>query len=207
MTVHPCPYPKCKGPDGQPNITGEGICQYCRTRVERDLQAAPAVYTRMHLTLSPGENGETEPVSGTPSPPAPLDLAKIDAGRALMRTLVAWHTAVARADALMFMPTASREGWRVDYACKILLPRVDRACAVAPDLAVQLARDVHYTKRLLGELNPPYRLVAPCPECDLRALVRYDGTDVVRCRACGAQWAYELYRHLARVLVAENADT
>ena len=59
-------------------------------------------------------------------------------------------------------------------------------------------------RRALGLNTLVHRLPAPCPSCDMRTLIRVDGDDVVRCRACHTSWAESEYRLLVRVLVEEN---
>lgn len=212
MTVRPCPYPRCPGPDGQPAITGQGICERCRGRVHRDLLAAPLLYTHLHLSLPALAANDDDRVSGTPTPPTPLRPILLDAMTQLAETLAVWHHAVAEVCRLTHLPSARsrtvREGWLVDRTVRVLAGRVEVACATAPDLAALFARDLHYGRRLIGVTPLVHRLVAPCPECDMRALVRRDGADIVYCRNCHAAWDEALYHHLTRVLAAEvNADT
>jgi ribosomal protein L37AE/L43A len=205
VSVGPCPYPRCAGSDGHAVLTGAGVCEDCRRRVQRDLHATPTLYVQMSLGLPHGGTADiNDPVSGTPTPPAPLRIALLDAMSQLARAVTTWHTVVA--DAANLAPLAAgpvREGWAIDRAARILAARVELACATAPDLAAQLARDVNYGRRLIGTTPLVHRLAAPCPECGLRALVRRDGAQVVYCRGCHATWDEALYHHLTRVLAAE----
>jgi ribosomal protein L37AE/L43A len=43
-----------------------------------------------------------------------------------------------------------------------------------------------------------HRLPGTCLVCDRKGLQRRDGGDLVRCRSCGATWAWEQYELLAR---------
>jgi hypothetical protein len=186
-------------------LTGQGVCESCRCRVHRDLLAAPLLYVGMHLALPAGGTTDDDKVSGTPTPPTPLRTILLDAMSQMARTLAIWHHDVAVACTLAHLPTTRtvREGWVVDRASRILAARIEVACAIAPELAAQLAHDLHYGRRLIGHDHLVHRLVAPCPECGLRALVRRDGADTVYCRGCHAAWDEQLYHHLTRVLAAE----
>lgn len=50
------------------------------------------------------------------------------------------------------------------------------------------------------------RLPAACPSCDLRALVRPDGSETVTCTACGRMLTRDDYGLLARMYAHEQAE-
>ena len=49
-----------------------------------------------------------------------------------------------------------------------------------------------------------HRLDAPCPACNLQALVRENGSDHVVCRACRNTWPEAEYHWLTRLIAAEH---
>lgn len=204
MAVTPCPYPQCRDVAGDAALTSAGICERCRVRVERDLRTVPYLYVALHLELPPGRGATSDKVSGTRSPAVPLRLSLLEAGSALADIVNDWTDLVRRHAG--FPPDrggAKREAWRVERGVSVLLPRVDQACLLAAESAVALSTATLTARHLLGITRLVHRLAVPCPDCDLLALVREDGSTYVRCRNCGARWSEELYQSLARVIAAE----
>jgi Zn ribbon nucleic-acid-binding protein len=161
------------------------------------------MYVRLHLGLAPTD-GPTEKVSGTKSPAPPLRLAMLAAGASYAGVLSLWVAMLRAAGDLAEPPRGhTREGWTVGHSVDLLVPRVDRACLVSPQSALDLSGTALVARRLLKLTRLFHRLAAPCPDCDLLALYREDGAAYVRCSACGAEWAEELYQSLARVIAAE----
>jgi hypothetical protein len=174
-------------------------------KVLRDLNRAPENYVRLHLSLEPGRSA-SEKVSGSKTPPLPLQLRILDAASAYARVLGEWEELVCQ-DASLSRPSSMvRESFAVARAVKILSPRVDSACRVAPGSAVALASTTTTARRLLGVTRLIHRLEAPCPGCGVFGLNREDGAAVVRCVNCHAGWSEELYAHLVYVITSEYAD-
>lgn len=207
MPVHPCPYPRCSGPDGQPFLTNAGICERCREPVARDLRGAPRLYVQLHLALAPTRAAATdEKVSGTHSAPLPLRQAIFDAAAAHARVLIEWETVVREAQQLSTPSTAVRESYGLARAVQTLEPRLEVACRVSPDHALGLTRTTAVGRRLLGLGRLIHRLNVPCPDCGLFSLDREDGAAFIRCRECGATWAEELYAHFVDVVTSQYTD-
>ncbi len=208
MTITPCPLPRCVGPDGNPTLTAEGICHYCRPRVERDLRAAPRMYTRLHMGLEfGGSSGAlSDKVSGTKTASPPLRLGMLVAGATYADVLSTW-TSLVRVELGLAIPRVGhvREAWAVVRSTDILAARIDQACSIAPKSACDLYATAIVARRLLGLTRLVHRLAVPCPDCDLLSLYREDGAAYVRCSACGAAWSEELYQSLARVVAAQYA--
>ena len=205
MTITPCPLPRCSGPDGNPTLTAEGICSYCRPRVARDLTNAPRMYVQLHLGLElTGSGALSDKVSGTKTASPPLRIGMLDAGSAYARVLSHW-TSLVRVELGLSVPHTGRirESWSVVRSADILTPRIDQACAISPQSACDLYATAIVARRLLGLTRLVHRLMVPCPDCDLLALYREDGAAYVRCSACGAAWSEELYQSLSRVIAAE----
>jgi Zn ribbon nucleic-acid-binding protein len=161
------------------------------------------MYVRLHLGLAPSSI-TTEKVSGTKTPSPPLRLGMLVAGSTYVQVLSDWAERVCIARQLSVRPrSGTREGWTVARCVALLLPRVDQACQVSPQSAIDLSGTALVARRLLGLTRLVHRLAAPCPDCDLLALYREDGAAYVRCAACGAAWSEELYVSLARVIAAE----
>jgi ribosomal protein L37AE/L43A len=69
--------------------------------------------------------------------------------------------------------------------------------------ALSLAR---HLERASGRDRLVHRLVAPCPRCDARTLIRRDGDDQVQCRSCGNAWSEDHYQLLVRILTEEEVS-
>ncbi len=206
MTIVQCPLPRCAGPDGTATLTAEGICCYCRPRVQRDITHAANMYVRLHMGLEfTGSSGAlSDKVSGTRVASPPLRLSMLVAGTTYARVLSEWASLV-RVELSLSVPGRGhvREAHAVVRSADILSPRIDQACAISPKSACDLHATAIVARRLLGLTRLVHRLAVPCPDCDLLALYREDGAAYVRCSACGAAWSEELYQSLARVVAAE----
>lgn len=206
MSIRPCPYPGCTGPDGQAVLTGDGICETCRYAVDRDLANAPDLYVQLHLALEPSRT-PTEKVSGSGGSRSapPLRLALLNLGKRYRVVLTTWEALVVEAERLSQPSTQVRDSYAVQRAALLLAPRSRSACRLAPDSAVDLALTTREARRLLGLTRRIHRLQAPCPNCGSFGLRREDGAALIRCVACNAGWADELYQRLALVVASEYA--
>jgi Zn ribbon nucleic-acid-binding protein len=161
------------------------------------------MYVQLHLGLAQS-SAPTEKVSGTKTPSPPLRVDMLVIASTYAQVLADWTERVRIAQRLApARPGGTREGWTVDASVALLLPRVDVACRVSPQSAVDLSGTALVARRVLELTRLVHRLEAPCPDCDLLALYREDGAAYVRCAACGAAWSEELYVSLARVIAAE----
>jgi Zn ribbon nucleic-acid-binding protein len=161
------------------------------------------MYVRLHLALAPSSI-TTEKVSGTKSPAPPLRLGMLEVGSAYTRVLDDWVALVRAAGNLSpARRGGTREGWTIAHSVALLLPRLEQSCRVSPQSALDLTATAIVARRVLKLTRLVHRLAAPCPDCDLLALYREDGTAYVRCSSCGAAWAEELYESLARVIANE----
>lgn len=72
------------------------------------------------------------------------------------------------------------------------------------DGALRLLRLHELTKIVAGRTELTHHLHATCPRCERRAMVRYDGTSEVTCRACGDTWPEEDIKRLTLVLASQE---
>jgi hypothetical protein len=91
--------------------------------------------------------------------------------------------------------------WRTLGAAVAYLTGHSTALLSCPD-AVAIGFDAIRLGRRLTQVTGTDRLVhrlpGTCMVCDRVSLQRLDGDDLVKCRACGACWAWEQYEFLAR---------
>jgi ribosomal protein L37AE/L43A len=195
LSIRPCPYPRCADHDGQPVLTGDGVCESCRYSVERDLTSAPYYYVQLHLELIPSRS-PTEKVSGSKTPPLPLRLTMLTAANTYAEVLTEWESVVAKAENLSTPSTWVRESFAVQRAAKLLTPRIRSACQYSPDHALALQRTSIVARRLLGLTRVTHRLAATCPNCACFGLRREDGSSLVRCVQCNSAWTEDVYTRL-----------
>ena len=92
-----------------------------------------------------------------------------------------------------------------------LKSRLEWACERHPDLDVFTA-DIQVLRAvLLAALNQserPLRLLAPCPYCHVRALLRDPGGgETVQCAYCHTKWKEEEYELMVRVITYEMSQS
>ncbi len=76
------------------------------------------------------------------------------------------------------------------------------------DAALELLALERQTQATLGDVAGDTHLAAPCqnPDCGASELYLGNGSDYVRCRACGEEWPSKDYQRLAAILLAEAQD-
>lgn len=198
-----CKVEGCKGPDRKRRLVTRGaVCEACRSRLEQVIADTPGLYMSLSEALEPSQ-GDGEKVATSKGHPAPLRIDVLD----LMCETVAFY--VEFADLLARQDRLAKRPWfrmsrhvALAEALTIISPRLDRAGEWPHD--VSAAFNLHQSaRRTLGLTALIHRLPAPCPECDLMTLVRYDGDDKVTCRACNLSWSESEYRLLVRILTEE----
>lgn len=202
--IRPCPYPRCADLEGNPTLTRDGICRYCQPLVKRALRESPRMYVWLHLGMEPGGTGLSDKVSGTKAPPLPIRLAMVAASATYAGVLSQWVNLVRLHEQLPLLTGPVRDGWMVDHAVRLLVPRLSDSCRISPTSALDLAATAAVARRLLTLTRPVHRLARPCPDCDLLSLYREEGTAHIRCAGCGSSWAEEPHESLGRLLALEN---
>jgi hypothetical protein len=189
--------------EGCGNVADRAFCVDCEGRIRQALGDLPGLWESLREELEPSSRPGL-PVSGSKDPPAPLNVQ----AAALRDDIEGW---------LKDQVTALRheQGYDVEPHPRLWSRPyrvVQRSAWLTRHLAVLLAApfgatagvellDLHFRARsLLGLLDPPDRLPAPCFVCDMRALVRHNGESQVRCEpkagGCGRRWQEQEYEWL-----------
>jgi hypothetical protein len=210
VSQHPCPSPRHWHEERPLVLTA--VCGPCQRALQQALADLPEQYVELYLALEPGPSGGQER-HGSKSPPIPL---RVDVEALMRRTvdlLQAWEQ-TARDLADLYVPrlradgrTGVRAGYALSTACRVVASHLDTLLAHdANGLSSELLRLRSDIRRALGETKACDRLPAPCPDldCGQLALVRWHGTSMVTCEACGRMWSEEDYGRLVLVLAAEQ---
>lgn len=88
--------------------------------------------------------------------------------------------------------------WDYEYDCQDIV-ELDGI-----DAGLRLLRLHELTRIVAGRTELTHRLHAECPRCARRALIRYNGTTEVVCRACGDMWPEEDITRLTLVLASQE---
>jgi len=191
------------------------VCAGCTQRIRCDLDDIVHLYLR--LDLQPGSGNHGPRVTGSREAPLPLRVDALDLtmpARGEGLTAVGkepdpdgvplqvgqpsvastldlwvrdWREVRDRGEGLPTPTVAVLVGWltvRLDWACDEH-PAVD-------EFAGEIRRLRNTLRREVGDVDPrPERLPAPCPACDLLAMVR--DSDGVRCRNCRTELGDDEY--------------
>jgi hypothetical protein len=229
----------CRDPvteDGQrrPATIAEpyGLCDRCRAQVAAAIDDLERDYGALQAAVTADETrGAHEHVSGTPSPPIPLNTT----AEALARSMAEWAEAavgVVAAALGIDAPVAQRrrgyprrDAQVITAAARIVGPNLD-ALLEAPEAPVTVWDRAGATRRVddidgigiglrlvwchrqviaLADPNPRQRLAMPCPvlDCGAPTLGVSNGSTDVTCTSCGGRWSEREYAWLAGLLVSD----
>ena len=189
MSISPCQYPDCKQDMGNPALTQNMFCDQCTHWFKRTLQWVLEDYTTLKTTLPRPFTTTTAARGGTKTGYGhPREWASN-----LAQNIALWAGEVTNnyLQDFGYLPyDLSTEQAAIRKAAESwpqwwdeLAARWDGAGEFAEE-----ARDYHRQARAgLGHTRMVTSLSAPCPRCDLKALVVVQGTDTVSCEYCG--WA------------------
>lgn len=193
-------------------VPGQPVwCRPCADRITAQLRRLPdlaaAVVARRDGRLLTGtadtDRTRTSTRAGSPTASPALDVVD---------DLAAWAAdLVDELSEHLRVPFITRTGTRrrIRHLTENVAWLHTRATALLchDDLAAEAGRAipgwVTRLERAAGQDRLRHRLPAPCPTCDLRALVRDDGSEQVDCTACGRAWVEADYRRLVMVLADE----
>lgn len=212
--IGPCAFPNCKDLDGSPRLTRYVICDACRGRFRRLIGWVLEDYIEMvALFPTPVVVGPKGRSAGTKEFGHPAEFAS-DVARdiaALLNSIeddLRWELDLGNA-----VPETVRENERVRAAADFLAARFDELCeSNGAGRAASRLWDLHRSVRsALGRNERLTRLPTPCPECDMKMLVRVrDGgwEDRVECRFpdCGVQIHPHHYELWSRIVLKERLD-
>lgn len=98
-------------------------------------------------------------------------------------------------------PTSAQKWHTLNDATRYLLAH-PTALLADPRTAEAIGKGIRGRKRGLeqntGRDRLIHRLPGTCMVCDRKGLQRHDGGDLVKCRHCGAVWAWESYERLSK---------
>jgi hypothetical protein len=232
-----CRDPVIDGDTRAPALIAEprGLCRRCLGAVNAAVSMLEADYRELGDAIGERAVSLGDRVSGTPTPPIPLNTAT----DALARSIAEWADAavavVAAALAIDHpVPYRGRGFPRRDLAViqaagRIVAPNVDLllAAPVEPvlvwdgdgsgrhlidadgiDIALAMVRNHRQVIAALGDPNPRERLAMPCPvfDCGAATLGRNNGSTDVTCTTCGGRWTEREYAWLAGLLIADKRE-
>jgi Zn ribbon nucleic-acid-binding protein len=213
MTARPCVYPKCGAPNGDPELTSDGVCQSCQRRFTRLLGWLVMDWVNIHATLpTPARRNQQERRNVQQSFGHPAEWAS-DTAADIAAVLNEAHDGLA--DHLRESPApnpAVAEQYRVRAAWNYLecrIPELSRT-DFAYDIAAEML-DLHGRIRSrLGLTRPRQILPTPCPACELRTLYRTIDIrrDYIECGSCGhviREEHYPFYTRMVLDLIIDDA--
>ncbi|GGK90772.1 hypothetical protein Ppa06_57550 [Planomonospora parontospora subsp. parontospora] len=216
-----CIAPRCGAGSGpRQAVSGHLTCTSCLTRCRRDLAGMPAIVHWLGLHTIPGGAGG-EKVSGSREKPVPVRLDVLAAispaaehvtdlygdqtgPPSIPTTLKSWVWLICEHRGLTY-PERADAGELAGF----LLRHLDWAAA-RPWIG-ELIGEVAHLRKVAHTLAPwevhVQALVAPCPSCDIRALMRIAGEPYIECDqrigGCGNCWTEAEYeRHVAELTSA-----
>lgn len=204
------------------------LCEDCERVAHSDVSLLRYDYVDLSQLIArqdaPGDAKIARPKPRS-TPPINLD---VDALRSeIATTLWIWEQPVRWAVGLPPRPPAgaTRDGWTVDHAVRVIAPRV-QVLAALPEIGayhdgrdqpmawvdgltgLTRLRDLHRRSRHhTGLLARNVALPGECPKCAAHALSRRDGTEAVTCGNCRGSWSYEEYSRYVMLVIAENTTT
>lgn len=195
--------PEDAGPSWTPPLATTGLlCTGHAKRLERLLAEMPLAHRWLRANLVPGGSGDSDKISGTKSPPAPLRIEALDQADLIEAQLLSWAENVAQ-DRSLKAPVRPQD-------CAAMLRRQVGWIAEqewVADLIAEVGDSVNGARRIAPWEAGIHRLPAPCPQCDRMTLTRRDGDSEVACDekmgGCGAWWDEESYRRLVLILAQE----
>ncbi len=180
---------------------GGRCCPACLSNLREALDNLPHLYVRLHLE-SPSSPCKSAEVPATRLPwkyrtaPSPLRLPLLTHATTCVHAVHTWaaHTLPG---SLPLHPL--RPGPLLQHLCQALsaeLPTTVRTLDDATDASVTWVA-YQRARFLLGYDEPARPLPTPCPNCDLRSLIRLsDGA--VTCRSCAAHWPHHPHHGSAK---------
>lgn len=208
VSDHRCLSPQCRFAkvetiDGQPQKVlpqtekPDSLCDGCISSIERFIEEATKTWDSLQEALGDRSMRGGEKVSGTKSPPIPIDVEVDAAKEALTEWLVVAAARVAETMNVDDPQPKSRtdvEQRRIVDACsRLITPNIDRLLDSPPDsvtvwrktgesltyvdmagtdIGLELDKVNTRIRRILGTTTPKQWLTLYCPDCDTKTLYR-----------------------------------
>jgi len=192
--------------DGRINHTENWVCDRCATRSGDAIVELPILYVSLHGALAGGSPDNGPRVDYTPDPRVPLSMAAWTALENLARWTIDAETTIRSELNLSTAPSIERTS--VAFSRAVLTLRRNWSQITCKQVGVDLVfgafRQRGRAYRTLGWDTLIHALPAPCPQCNLMTLIRYDGDDQVSCTACKNVWPEQDYTRLT-IILADDA--
>lgn len=205
--VQTCAHPDCTRDRGNPAPTPLGICEPCQRRVQRRLNQLAADWLLLHHMLPEPLKGDKTRTAKHRDYGHPAEWAS-DMAADIATALNDVHDNLAETrNETPPPPPTSSEKTRIKAAYRYLAARIPALCQT--DYAADTINDWNrlHTKvrHHLGQTRPRIAMAAPCPECNMRTLIRNIDVrqDWVECGTCQLVITEDLYRFYAQVLLDE----
>jgi hypothetical protein len=220
--IGPCVFPGCRGEDGNPVLTALGICPDCQPKLHRLLTDVVLDYVNLKRNM-PKPAPKSKAGRGSPSRAGyghPAEWASDTAAE--IKEALFWF-ADELADFLLTPPPVmlgGDEAAAVNACYRFLLNNFDFLArhGMAGHVSTELL-ELHQTVRQgMGHTRMGERLPAPCPSCDVAALIRRPPARArrgappldpppIRCANCGHEIELSRYDAVVSARVADVAAT
>lgn len=217
--------------EGSPILVAIGLCEACTTRVTRALSELPLDYTELHFLLGSGESGiASDIVVFSKELQVPIRVSVEALQASMVHETQAWAEPVAERLGVDWdneQMKHCRPGFVLQRAANLLVNGIGVFLGL-PDQeyrhhssgewverdgiegALQLLHLHDMVRFAAGKTKLIHRLPTPCPRCQQKSLVRYNGADVIECESCPkiarAIWSEQDYRRLSLVLADDWGD-
>lgn len=207
-----CPIARCRDPlwQGEPKEApaaplrgSEIICAHHAQRLARTLDALPRLFAELATLRIPTQR-EADKVTTSRTPPVPINLQARACQEDMLRAIADAERLLRYARRWSPRPPRGREGGTLAAGvawCRTHLEALVTLDSVGDTLAAQLFTAADMAHRLLGHVERPTQLPAPCPSCDTLGLERGNGWSVVKCRYCGRTFHEDEYDRLVELLL------
>lgn len=190
MTISPCQHPGCNRDNGNPELTRYVFCDHCTHWFKRTMQWVLEDYVTLKTELPKPFVSSS---SGRGSQPTGFGHPREWASN-LAQDISKWVAEVTNnwLEANNHPTRVFSEDGAIRYAVNHW-PRWTETWAQAWDSAGEIAaeaQDLHRKARAgMGHTRMVTSLSAPCPMCDMLALVQVSGSEGVQCEYCGMRYA------------------
>lgn len=226
-----CAVDRCRG-DQEPRETrgADHLCHVCTERLRKRIAEAPALVSWLAAHVQPGRHGESDKVRGggfVAPIPVRADVLSVIGPAAteavlgngddqdntlnIPAELDSWCQVLVEERTEHDGGTyAGPRGGKPETTAAYLLAHLE--WIVQQQWAVELHDEMGRMHRTAFGLAPwdagRHEVPGECPSCDLKALVRYDGSSYVQCEiragGCGRLISEDDYQFFVRVLVNEQ---
>ncbi len=201
--MHPCRREhECSDPDTDaqghsvPRQTHTAFCVVDTGLVSQALAEIPTLYYELNCLLPRGGSASnSSPVSGTQERQLPLRLDILTLQEDVEATLRD-HAARLRG----FVSPPRRMAVAVHQDSSYLRVRLSALLSLdegrtGTEAGLYYLLWQHHARRIQGQHRQAERMPLPCPQCDVKSLIREYGSETTECRSCGKRISWTQYGH------------